>query len=291
MLEIKKLCRLTFLKKWRFFAVFIATVSISSCSNKETIEPDDPEPDKGILIRTHPTLGDVLTDGVGQVLYFFTHDADGNSACTGACIDSWPIYYNSEAIINSEIDTSDIGVLTREDGSVQTTYKGWPLYYYTNDESSGQANGDGVGGNWFVAKPDYSVMLIQNQLVGSDGTEYMADMTPGEGQTQYLVDAYGRTLYAFINDQYNTNNFTNPDFTNNVVWPIYESTIQSIPSNIKSDDIAEITVQGRIQLTYKGWPLYFFGQDEKRGETKGIDTPAVGIWPVLTLDSPNAPNP
>jgi len=83
-----------------------------------------------------------------------------------------------------------------------------------------------VGGNWFVAKPDYSVLLVQNQLLGGDGMAYKADLTPGEGMTNYLVDAYGRTLYGFVNDRYNTNNFTKPDFSNDAVWPIYESAIR-----------------------------------------------------------------
>ena len=280
---------ITYDKVWRVTAAAVVMLAIQGCNDPDPAEPENPE--KGIQIRTHATFGQVLTDSVGDVLYFFARDADGSSACVDGCASLWPSYYSSDAAAQAEIDANDIGTITRVDGTLQSTFKGWPLYYYANDGSAGEAGGDGVGGNWFVAKPDYSVLLVQNQLVGGDGTLYTADLTPGEGQTRYLVDAHGRTLYSFINDRHSTNNFTNADFSNNGVWPIYESAIQSIPSVIDGDDMAEIVVHGRTQLTYKGWPLYHFGQDAARGETKGVDFPAVGVWPVLNSDSPEATAP
>jgi len=265
-------------------AAVVACLPICSCKDDDQPEPEEKT---GIFVQTDATFGQVLTDSAGMVLYFFSRDADGNSACAGNCTSIWPKYYSSHAAGSAAIDGDDIGTITLADGSLQTTYKGWPLYYYAAD-APGEIGGDGIGGNWFVAKPDYSVMLVQHQLVGGDGTLYTEDLTPGEGQTRYFVDSYGRTLYGFIQDRYNTNNFTNPDFSNNGVWPIYESAIQSVPSAADPEDFAEITVHGRTQLTYKGWPLYYFGQDAERGETKGVDFPAVGIWPVLNPDSPEA---
>ncbi len=269
--------------------ISIVLSAICGCNDPDPMEPEMPE--KGIHIRTHSTFGQILTDSVGGVLYFFARDADGNSACIDGCASLWPPYYSSDAAATAEIDADDIGVITRTDGALQSTYKGWPLYYYADDESAGEVNGEGVGGNWVVAKPDYSVMLVRNQLVGGDGTHYMSDLEPGDGLTLYLVDAYGRTLYGFVNDRYNTNNFTNADLSNNGVWPMYESGIQSVPSLVNNADFAEITVHGRTQLTYKGWPLYHFGQDGARGETKGVDFPALGVWPVLNPDAPDATQP
>ena len=270
------------------FAAMVACLPVLSCNDDDQPEP---EPEKGILLKSDATFGQVLTDSAGYTLYFFARDADGNSACAGNCTSMWPSFYSSNAASSAGIEGDDIGTITLENGSKQTTYKGWPLYYYSNDGAPGDVEGDGVGGNWFVAKPDYSVLLVSNQLVGGDGTLYKEDLTPGEGQTRYLVDAYGRTLYGFIQDRYNTNKFTKPDFSNNGVWPIYESDIQSVPSAVVAEDFAEITVHGRMQLTYKGWPLYYFGQDAVRGDTKGIDFPAIGIWPVLNADSPEATAP
>jgi len=246
---------------------------------------------RGIRIMNHTIFGEILTDSVGRALYFFSRDADGNSACSGNCLNNWPPYYSANAAEGEDIEDGDIGTITRSDGTKQTTYKSWPLYYYASDTDIGQINGDKVGENWFVAKPDYSVMLVQNQLVGRNGDEYTEDLSPGQGMTRYLADAYGRTLYGFSNDKFNTNQFTMADFSNNGVWPIYEEELQRVPSILNPDDFAVINVHGRNQLTYKGWPLYHFGQDTQRGETKGVDVPSVGVWPVLKTDSPEAPAP
>jgi len=272
-----------------WWTVLAACLPIIAC-NKD--HPPEPEEKTGIFVQTDATFGNILTDSADMVLYFFSLDADGSSACVGNCTSVWPAYYSSHAAASAGINGDDVGIITLADGSLQSTYKGWPLYYYADDDGApGEIGGDGVGGNWFVAKPDYAVMLVQHQLVGVEGTLYTEDLTPGEGQTRYLVDDYGRTLYGFIQDRYNTNNFTNPDFSNNGAWPIYEVQTASVPSVLDPADFAEITVHGRTQLTYKGWPLYYFGQDAARGETRGIDVPTVGVWPVLNADSPAATSP
>jgi len=67
----------------------------------------------------------------------------------------------------------------------------------------------------------------------------------------------------------------------------------NLPSSLNKADFAETTVFGQKQLTYKGWPLYYFGgnatvpgdaADAVRGRTRGVSfptTPAPGasaIW-------------
>src|SRR5205085_7995635 len=112
-----------------------------------------------------------------------------------------------------------------------------PLYYYAplvnganTLEPSGQTLGEGVGGVWFVAKPDYSIMLVNAQLVGNDGKSYKSDYTEGTGKTIYFVDSTGATLYSFSKDKNNTNTFTKPDFSNNASWPVYETDKVVVPS-------------------------------------------------------------
>jgi len=116
-------------------------------------------------------------------------------------------------------------------------------------------------------------MYAQAQLIGHDGKNYTEDYTEGDGATAYIVDIDGNTLYTFINDTKDTNNFTNADFSNNGVWPIAEITLDKIPSILANSDFGTIDVFGRTQLTYKGWPLYYFGQDAARGDNKGISFP------------------
>ena len=229
--------------------------------------------------------GKILTDAFGYTLYFFTKDADGSSMCTDGCLANWPIFYTESMDFAEGLDANDFGSIDRGEGVMQTTYKGWPLYYFVNDVLPGQVLGEGVIGKWFVAKPDYTIMIVDDQLTGNDGIDYMGDYTPGSEIIQYFTDDKGVTLYTWINDNYNKNNFTDPDFNKNPNWPIYEKEDIVVPSVLDPGDFEVIDVHGRIQLTYMGWPLYYFGQDMMlRGENKGVSVPAPGVWPVAVQD-------
>lgn len=242
-----------------------------------------------VKLLENTTFGKILTDSKGISLYFFSDDTKEASECLDGCLNVWPIFYSENLILDSELDIADFETITRTDGAKQTTYKGWPLYYYVSDVNTGDTLGDNVGEEWFIAKPDYSLMYVYSQLVGHDGNNYTSDYTVGEGETGYIVDIDGRTLYTFSKDTNNTNNFTKEDFSNNAVWPIAEITLDKIPSNIISNDFGTIDVFGKTQLTYKGWPLYYFGQDSVRGDNKGISFPAPGVWPIANVDTTIAP--
>jgi predicted lipoprotein with Yx(FWY)xxD motif len=101
-------------------------------------------PPADIVTSEHPDFGTILTDKEGNALYFFTRDADGSSACAGACVNNWPVFYEELLFIGDDLDENDFGFITRDDGMDQTTYKGWPLYYFINDTEAGQVNGDNV---------------------------------------------------------------------------------------------------------------------------------------------------
>jgi len=238
-----------------------------------------------VKLVENATLGQILTDKDGKTLYFFSKDTKGASECIDGCLDAWPIFFEENIAVNSGLDHADFGTINRTDGSKQTTYKGWPLYYFVNDNTAGDINGDNKNNIWFAAKPDYSLMYVITQLVGHDGKNYMSDYSEGEGVTSYITGIDGRTMYTFKNDTKDNNNFTKEDFSNNGVWPIVEITLDKIPSNLAAADFGIIDVFGKNQLTYKGWPLYYFGQDSSRGDNKGVSFPAPGVWPVANTDT------
>ena len=238
-----------------------------------------------VKLVENTTFGKILTDSKGISLYYFSDDTKEASECLDGCLNVWPIFYSENLILDSSLDIADFETITRTDGAKQTTYKGWPLYYYVSDVKAGDTLGDNVGNEWFIAKPDYSIMYVYSQLTGHDGNNYKSDYTIGEGETGYIVDIDGRTMYTFKNDTKDNNNFTKDDFSNNAVWPIVEITLDKIPSNLAVADFGMINVFGKNQLTYKGWPLYYFGQDSSRGDNKGISFPAPGVWPVANTDT------
>lgn len=135
-------------------------------------------------------------------------------------------------------------------------------------------------------------MLVNAQLTGNDGKMYKSDYTEGTGKTLYFSDAKGVALYGFAIDSFNINKFTKADFSNNPVWPIYETDKVVVPSILDKALFTAITVFGKKQLTYKGWPIYYFGADNmQRGLNKGVSVPKPGIWPVMVKGAPEAPKP
>lgn len=107
-----------------------------------------------IKIQEKDGIGKYLTDTEGNTLYAFKKDSLGKSACAGPCIEKWPIYYRETVAAPSAIEAADFGTITREDGKKQTTFRGYPLYYWINDKTPGETTGQGVNNVWFVINPD-----------------------------------------------------------------------------------------------------------------------------------------
>jgi len=101
--------------------------------------------------------GTILFDGRGFVLYVFTRDARGSSACTGACAKAWPPFLvRARPSAGKGATGRLVGTIRRSDGTRQVTYAGRPLYYYVGDRTPGQILCQDVveyGGRWLVLRP------------------------------------------------------------------------------------------------------------------------------------------
>jgi predicted lipoprotein with Yx(FWY)xxD motif len=110
-------------------------------------------------LRAHSSrFGQILFDGKGFVLYAFTKDPRGRSACYGACAAAWPPYLVRRAPrAGAGVKGRLLGTTRRRDGKLQVTYAGRPLYYYVGDRSPNEIrcqNVDEFGGLWLVARPN-----------------------------------------------------------------------------------------------------------------------------------------
>ncbi|MCY7358714.1 MAG: hypothetical protein LH609_14900 [Rudanella sp.] len=273
------------------------TISLLSCDN-DTTAPAGVNTDAALNLAT-TSLGQTLTGVDGKTLYFFAGDADGKTGCNApGCLANWYTYYAEKAMmkLGTGLTATDFETITRPDGRLQTTYKGWPLYYFKNDAKAGDVLGDKIGNAWFAAKPNYTIMLVNSQLKGNDGKNYVtttstAAYAEGVGNTVYLTDANGRTLYGYAFDKKDKNNYTKSDFSNDPTGPLFQvATLGDLPSSLNKADFNIIKVFGKDQLTYKGWPLYYFGSDGTvRGANKGVSVPRPGIWPIVNSTTPAAP--
>ena len=95
------------------------------------------------------SLGTVLTGPGGLTLYRYDPDTSTSSACTAGCAAVWPPVTGT-AMAGTGVTASNLGTISRSDGSMQITYQGHPLYTYTGDTGPGQTNGNGVQGTWHV---------------------------------------------------------------------------------------------------------------------------------------------
>lgn len=110
----------------------------------------------GLTISTssNPDVSEpFLVDDEGRTLYLFTNDTpnSGTSSCTGDCLAAWPAVVVTDAAIAGEgVDATLLGTITRDDGTMQATYNGWPLYYYASDVAPGDMLGQGLNDVWYL---------------------------------------------------------------------------------------------------------------------------------------------
>jgi predicted lipoprotein with Yx(FWY)xxD motif len=92
----------------------------------------------------------VLATPAGATLYTFDKDAanSGKSTCNAQCATNWPPL----AAQPSDAAAGDFSIVTRDDGSKQWAFKGWPLYTFAKDAKAGDTTGDGKGNVWHVVK-------------------------------------------------------------------------------------------------------------------------------------------
>ncbi len=236
-------------------------------------------------------LGPILVDQNGVTLYLFTPDRLATSTCTGDCLTAWPVLAGP-AGAGTGTAADDLGTITRpDDSSLQATFYGWPLYYFAGDKAPGDVNGQGKGAKWFLldgegglvtattppATPPTAAPEPDGATTPAGGEEVV---TPGSGpapvSTVMLIDSPygkvvgdgdGRALYAFVPDMPSTSVCLAECIAN---WPAFEGTPTAgtgvdaslFGSVVRSDD-------GKAQVTYRGWPLYYFDGDGKAGDILG----------------------
>ena len=109
-----------------------------------------------VAMRT-TQLGPTLVDSQGRTLYLFEKDQTRASTCNGACASVWPpLTTNGKPHAQAGISAAKLGTTKRNDGKLEVTYDGHPLYYYVSDTEPGQLSGEGLdqfGATWDAVAP------------------------------------------------------------------------------------------------------------------------------------------
>ncbi len=96
-----------------------------------------------------------------------------------------------------------------------------------------------------------------------------------------LVDGKGMTLYLFTQDTQNSNASTCYGKCASFWPPLLTSGAAVAGSGLDASKLGTIKrTDGTTQVTYNGWPLYYFAKDKKPGDTNGQKVQ--GSWFVVS---------
>ncbi|HXQ62806.1 MAG TPA: hypothetical protein VN796_10770 [Acidimicrobiales bacterium] len=108
-----------------------------------------------VTTKTVGSLGKILVNAQGQVLYSFTNNG-APVPCNASCLSVWPAV-TLPAGVTTPTGATGVGTLgtTTANGPTQVTVGGLPLFTYAGDSAPGVANGNNLvsfGGTWKVVK-------------------------------------------------------------------------------------------------------------------------------------------
>jgi predicted lipoprotein with Yx(FWY)xxD motif len=138
----------------------------------------------GTVITTDAgSTGAFLTNGSGRTVYLWAKDGTNMSACSGACAAAWPpVPATGKLTAAGGAKASDLGTITRSDGTKQATYDGHPLYYFAGDSAAGQANGQGsdsFGAKWWLVAPSGTKITASDTAAAANAPAPSASATSG----------------------------------------------------------------------------------------------------------------
>lgn len=93
----------------------------------------------------------------------------------------------------------------------------------------------------------------------------------------YLVDGQGRTLYIFTADQRGVSSACYDQCAQ--AWPpvLTEGDPEAVEDPVQQGMLGMIRRRdGSMQVTYGGWPLYYFERDTQPGQIEGQDVQGFG---------------
>lgn len=230
-----------------------------------------PEPEGGIVgvlqVSKVGGLGSIVIDRGLHTVYVFSKDSGTKSSCYDACAARWPpMTTQTNPIARDGIDASELGTTEREDGSLQVTFAGQPLYDYLGDTAAAEANGndiDAFGGQWHAIGPDGEELPAPEK--GARGVIFGAK---GVEVGPILYDSSGHTLYTFDKDKGARSTCYG---TCAKAWPPALTEDKARAEGLASPGKVGTTKRsdGTVQMTYAGHPLYTHVGDEQVEVTGG----------------------
>jgi len=116
----------------------------------------------------YDSAAEILVGGMnsaknGYTLYVFDNDlGTAGSTCNDGCASNWP----PVLVTDNEVDNiKGLAMVMRDDGSMQATYLGRPLYFYVGDTQANDMNGQGVNDAWWKVSQEQVALQVQGSNV------------------------------------------------------------------------------------------------------------------------------
>ena len=142
----------------------------------DTTEEPSPTDDTGtatdmgaaVLTTADSELGEIVVDAEGMTVYYFATDVagSGESTCEDDCLTAWPPVHADSEDPQVEGVTAEVGTITGNDGELQVTVDGRPVYLYQGDTAPGDVTGQGVNDVWWAVAPDGSEITEGSAAAG-----------------------------------------------------------------------------------------------------------------------------
>ena len=219
-------------------------------------------------------LGEVLIDRSGRVQYLYTPDHRNVSNCAGRCAMAWPpLLTVGDPTAGEGVSADHLGTIEREDGSTQATYNGWPLYYFAFDNAPGDTSGQDSRDVWYVVSPFGGPIQSNVLVIAQDHVDHGSILTDRSGRIQYLYtpDERGGSV-------------CNGGCA--MAWPpMLTAGVPTAGEGVSAEHLGTtIRDDGSTQVTYDGWPLYYFAFDNAPGDANG--QASGDVWYVIPTLTP-----
>ena len=248
-----------------------------------------------LYVHQDLTFGSFLVDFHNRTLYILTNDTPGVSTCYGTCATVWPPFLtNGSPVYGTSVTASMVGTITRTDGSVQVTYNGWPLYYFSKDQVIGDTLGQGFQAIWYLISPSGEKVSGAMPAVtptdtpqATSASSVVVNIGQNTSLGSFLVNSNGLTLYSFKKDTQATSNAAAVSACTGAcasTWsPLLTTGTPAAGTGVNASLLSTFTrSDGTVQVTYGGWPLYTYSLDKAVGATNGEGYKS--LWYVISPD-------
>jgi predicted lipoprotein with Yx(FWY)xxD motif len=257
-------------------AAAVAAPAVASAPRMSAHQGAAHEHERTEISTRRTSLGRVVANTKGRVMYMFLKDGRKVSHCHGVCASVWP-HVTSKGRPRAEDGIK--GKHLSRTATGQVTYYGHPLYYFVSGKKPGSVAGEGL--NHFFVVSTHGKPIRPKPATSPGATTAAVVTSHMAGTADVLASKNGHTLYELSPQNEAKVGFDCTGSCTTVWRPLLSKgkpvakgdAMQSLLGTVKRPN-------STTQVTYKGFPVYDYTGDTSAGQTNGeaLLGPAAGQY-------------